>query len=312
MAITAAQVKELREMTGSGMMDCKKALTATEGNIEKAIEWLREKGLATAQKKASRIAAEGVSMAAISEDAKKAVVVEVNSETDFVAQNEKFQSYVKQVADQAIDTTAKNLEEFMAEQWKADPSKTVEEALAAQIAVIGENLKIRRFQQIGEPDGVLVAYTHQNGKIVTIVDIVTDVDNDQIREMGKNIAMQVTSMRPQYTSESEVSQEFKDHEIEILTKQVQEDPKMAGKPEKVVIGAVQGRLKKELKEICLLDQIYVKAEDGKQTVAQYVQQASKEAGANASVKGFIRFETGEGLEKKQEDFAAEVAAQMGL
>ena len=158
MAITAAQVKELREMTGSGMMDCKKALTATEGNIEKAIEWLREKGLATAQKKASRIAAEGVSMAAISEDAKKAVVVEVNSETDFVAQNEKFQSYVKQVADQALDTTAKNLEEFMAEQWKADPSKTVEEALAAQIAVIGENMKIRRFQQIGEPDGVLVAY----------------------------------------------------------------------------------------------------------------------------------------------------------
>ena len=198
----------------------------------------------------------------------------------------------------------------MAQPWNADPSKTVEEALAAQIAVIGENLKIRRFQQISEDNGMLVAYTHQNGKIVTIVDIVTDVVNDEIREMGKNIAMQVTSMRPQYTSEAEVSQEFKDHEIEILTKQVQEDPKMAGKPEKVVLGAVQGRLKKELKEICLLDQIYVKAEDGKQSVAQYVQQASKAAGANASIKGFIRFETGEGLEKKQEDFAAEVAAQM--
>ena len=310
MAITAAQVKELREMTGSGMMDCKKALTATEGNIEKAVEWLREKGLATAQKKASRIAAEGISMAEISADEKKAVVVEVNSETDFVAQNEKFRAYVKQVAEQAIDTTAANLEEFMAQPWNADPSKTVEEALAAQIAVIGENLKIRRFQQISEENGMLVAYTHQNGKIVTIVDIVTDVVNDEIREMGKNIAMLVTSMRPQYTSEAEVSQEFKDHEIEILTKQVQEDPKMAGKPEKVVLGAVQGRLKKELKEICLLDQIYVKAEDGKQSVAQYVQQASKAAGANASIKGFIRFETGEGLEKKQEDFAAEVAAQM--
>ena len=310
MAITAAQVKELREMTGSGMMDCKKALTATDGDIEKAIEWLREKGLATAQKKASRIAAEGISMASISEDGKKAVVVEVNSETDFVAQNEKFRSYVKQVADQALDTTAKTLEEFMAQPSKADPSKTVEEANAAQIAVIGENLKIRRFQQIREDDGILGAYTHQNGKIVTIVDSVTDVVNDEIREMGKNIAMQVTSMRPQYTSESEVSQEFKDHEIEILTKQVQEDPKMAGKPEKVVLGAVQGRLKKELKEICLLDQIYVKAEDGKQSVAQYVQQVAKAAGANASVKGFIRYETGEGLEKKQEDFAAEVAAQM--
>ena len=312
MAITAALVKELREMTGSGMMDCKKALMASEGIMDKAVEWLREKGLATAQKKASRIAAEGISMAEISADEKKAVVVEVNSETDFVAQNEKFRAYVKQVAEQAIDTTAANLEEFMAQPWNADPSKTVEEALAAQIAVIGENLKIRRFQQISEDNGMLVAYTHQNGKIVTIVDIVTDVVNDEIREMGKNIAMQVTSMRPQYTSEAEVSQEFKDHEIEILTKQVQEDPKMAGKPEKVVLGAVQGRLKKELKEICLLDQIYVKAEDGKQSVAQYVQQASKEAGANASVKGFIRFETGEGLEKKQEDFAAEVAAQMGL
>ena len=312
MAITASQVKELREMTGSGMMDCKKALTATEGDIEKAIEWLREKGLATAQKKAGRIAAEGISMALVSDDAKKAVVVEVNSETDFVAQNEKFQNYVKQVAEQALNTTAGSLEEFMAEKSIADPSKTVEEALAAQIAVIGENLKIRRFQQISEENGVLVAYTHQNGKIVTIVDVVTDVDNDQIREMGKNVAMQVTSMRPQYTSEDEVSQEFKDKEIEILTKQVQEDPKMAGKPEKVVLGAVQGRLKKELKEICLLDQIYVKAEDGKQSVAQYVQQVAKAAGANACIKGFIRFETGEGLEKKQEDFAAEVAAQMGL
>ena len=312
MAITAAQVKELREMTGSGMMDCKKALTATEGNIEKAVEWLREKGLATAQKKASRIAAEGISMAEISADEKKAVVVEVNSETDFVAQNEKFRAYVKQVAEQAIDTTAANLGEFMAQPWNADPSKTVEEALAAQIAVIGENLKIRRFQQISEDNGMLVAYTHQNGKIVTIVDIVTDVVNDEIREMGKNIAMQVTSMRPQYTSEAEVSQEFKDHEIEILTKQVQEDPKMAGKPEKVVLGAVQGRLKKELKEICLLDQIYVKAEDGKQSVGAYVKEVAKANGANINVKSFVRYETGEGIEKKQEDFAEEVAKQMGM
>ena len=285
MAITASQVKELREMTGSGMMDCKKALTASNGDIEKAVEWLREKGLATAQKKASRIAAEGVSMAVVSSDNKKAVVVEVNSETDFVAQNEKFRNYVRKVAEHALDT-------------------------AAQIAVIGENLKIRRFQQVSEENGIVVAYTHMGGKIVAIVDLESDVDNEAVREIGKNVAMQVAALRPQYTSADEVPQDFKDHEIEILTKQIQEDPKMAGKPEKVIAGAVQGRLNKELKEICLLDQVYVKAEDGKQTVAQYVAQAGKEAGANVKVKGFIRFETGEGLEKKNEDFAAEVAAQM--
>ncbi len=310
MAITASQVKELREMTGSGMMDCKKALTATAGDIEKAVEWLREKGLATAQKKASRIAAEGVSMAAVTDDGKKAVVVEVNSETDFVAQNEKFRNYVKEVAEHALHTTAKDLESFMKEASKSDPLKTVEDVLANQIAVIGENLKIRRFQQVKEDNGILVAYTHMGGKIVSIVDLETDVDNEAVREIGKNLAMQVAALKPQYTSEDEISQEFKDHEIAILTKQIQEDPKMAGKPEKVINGAVQGRLKKELKEICLLDQIYVKAEDGKQTVAQYVAQAAKEAGANVKVKGFVRFETGEGLEKKNEDFAAEVAAQI--
>ena len=312
MAITAAQVKELREMTGSGMMDCKKALTATDGDMDKAVEWLREKGLATAQKKASRIAAEGVSMAAVSVDGKKAVVVEVNSETDFVAKNEKFQNYVRQVAEHALVTAAEDLEAFMKQPSKVDPEKTVEEVLAGQIAVIGENLKIRRSQQIEEENGIVVAYTHMGGKIVSIVDLETDVDNEAVREIAKNVAMQVAALKPQYVSESEVPQDFKDHETEILTKQIAEDPKMAGKPEKVIAGAVQGRLKKELKEICLLDQVYVKAEDGKQTVAQYVAQAGKEAGANVKVKGFIRFETGEGLEKKQEDFAAEVAAQMGL
>ena len=310
MAITASQVKELREMTGSGMMDCKKALTASNGDIEKAVEWLREKGLATAQKKASRIAAEGVSMAVVSSDNKKAVVVEVNSETDFVAQNEKFRNYVRKVAEHALDTAAQTVESFLQQTSRVDPSKTVEEALAAQIAVIGENLKIRRFQQVSEENGIVVAYTHMGGKIVAIVDLESDVDNEAVREIGKNVAMQVAALRPQYTSADEVPQDFKDHEIEILTRQIQEDPKMAGKPEKVIAGAVQGRLNKELKEICLLDQVYVKAEDGKQTVAQYVAQAGKEAGANVKVKGFIRFETGEGLEKKNEDFAAEVAAQM--
>lgn len=311
MATTAAAVKQLREITGSGMMDCKKALDATNGDQEKAIEWLREKGLATAQKKAGRIAAEGVSMLKVSDDAKKAVAVEVNSETDFVASNEKFRAYVAEVTDQALDTTAADIDAFLAETSKADPTKTVAEKNAAEISVIGENLKIRRFAQVKEDNGFVAGYTHMNGKIVALVDVESDVVNDELKEMARNVAMQVAAMKPQYTSDAEVPQDFKDHEIAILSEQIKQDPKMAGKPEKVITGAVQGRLKKELKEICLLDQIYVKAEDGKQSVAQYVASVAKAQGAKVTIKGFVRFETGEGLEKKNEDFAAEVAAQLG-
>lgn len=311
MAITAAQVKELRETTGSGMMDCKKALTATDGDMEKAIEWLREKGLATAQKKASRIAAEGIVMVRVVEGSKKAVAVEVNAETDFVAKNEKFQSFVAQVAEQALETSAPDAEAMLEEPWKFDTTKTVSEALAAEISVIGENMKIRRFQVVEEPDGFVADYTHMGGKIGVLVDIVTDVDNDAIREMGKNIAMQVAALKPQYTSNSEISEEFKAHEREILLAEIRNDEKMAGKPEKVILGAVEGRLNKELKEVCLLDQVYVKAEDGKQTVAKYVDQVAKENGAKITIKGFVRFETGEGIEKRHDDFAAEVAAQVG-
>ena len=311
MAITAAQVKELRETTGSGMMDCKKALTATDGDMEKAVEWLREKGLATAQKKASRIAAEGIVMLRVVDGSKKAVAVEVNAETDFVAKNEKFQSFVAQVAEQALETTAPDAEAMLAEPWKFDTSKTVNEALAAEISVIGENMKIRRFQVVEEPDGFVADYTHMGGKIGVLVDVVTDVDNEAVREMGKNIAMQVAALRPQYTSNSEISEEFKAHEREILLAEIKNDEKMAGKPEKVILGAVEGRLNKELKEVCLLDQVYVKAEDGKQTVAKYVDQVAKENGAKITIKGFVRFETGEGIEKRHDDFAAEVAAQVG-
>ncbi len=311
MAITAAQVKELRETTGSGMMDCKKALTATDGDMEKAIEWLREKGLATAQKKASRIAAEGIVMLRVVDGSKKAVAVEVNAETDFVAKNEKFQSFVAQVAEQALETSAPDAEAMLAEPWKFDTTKTVNEALAAEISVIGENMKIRRFQVVEEPDGFVADYTHMGGKIGVLVDIVTDVDNDAVREMGKNIAMQVAALKPQYTSNSEISEEFKAHEREILLAEIRNDEKMAGKPEKVILGAVEGRLNKELKEVCLLDQVYVKAEDGKQTVAKYVDQVAKENGAKITIKGFVRFETGEGIEKRHDDFAAEVAAQVG-
>ena len=310
MAITAAMVKELREMTGSGMMDCKKALTATEGDMEKAVEWLREKGLATAQKKAGRIAAEGIVKVLVSDDAKKAVAVEVNAETDFVAKNDKFQGYVAQVAEQAMETTAADIDAFLAETWKFDTSKTVAEELAGQISVIGENMKIRRFIQVEEPNGFVASYTHMGGKIGVLVDVETDVVNDEVKEMAKNLAMQIAALKPLYVSDAEVPEDYKEHEKEILAAQIANDPKMAGKPEKVIAGAVMGRLSKELKEICLLDQVYVKAEDGKQTVAAYVKEVAKANSANINVKCFVRYETGEGIEKKQEDFAAEVAAQM--
>ncbi|MCD7882976.1 MAG: translation elongation factor Ts [Lachnospiraceae bacterium] len=311
MAVTAGMVKELREMTGAGMMDCKKALTATEGDMDKAVEWLREKGLATAQKKAGRIAAEGIAKVLVSEDGKSAVAVEVNSETDFVAKNEKFQDYVTQVAEQAMETQAADIDAFLAEPWKFDSSKTVKEALAGMIAVIGENMNIRRFAQVKEEAGFVASYTHMGGKIGVLVDVETDVVNDAVKEMAKNVAMQVAALKPLYTSDKEVSADYIEHEKEILLAQIKNDPKESQKPEKVIMGIIQGRVKKELKEICLLDQIYVKAEDGKQSVGDYVAQVAKANGAAITIKSFVRFETGEGIEKKQEDFAAEVAAQLG-
>ena len=312
MAITAAMVKELREISGAGMMDCKKALTATEGDMDKAMEFLREKGLATAQKKASRIAAEGIVMLKVAEDSKKAVAVEVNAETDFVAKNEKFQAYVAQVAEQALETEAADIDAFLAETWKFDTTKTVNEALAGQVAVIGENMKIRRFQKVEETEGFVASYTHMGGKIGVLVDVVTDVVNDEIKEMAKNVAMQIAALNPKYTNRSEVSEEYIAHEKEILMAQIQNDPKESQKPEKVIQGMISGRINKELKEICLLDQVYVKAEDGKQSVEKYVAEVAKANGANITIKGFVRYETGEGIEKKEEDFAAEVAKQMGM
>ena len=311
MAVTAAMVKELREMTGAGMMDCKKALAATDGDMDKAVEFLREKGLAGAEKKAGRIAAEGIVATAMTDDEKKAVVVEVNAETDFVAKNAKFQAYVAQVAAQALTTTAADMDTFMAEKWAADETLTVKEALSSQISIIGENMNIRRFKQVVEENGVVVSYIHAGGRIGVLVDVETSVVNDAVKEMGKNIAMQIAALNPKYTSRDEVSAEFIEHEKGILMAQIQNDPKEASKPEKVIQGMIQGRINKEMKEICLLDQTYVKAEDGKQSVAQYVAQVAKENGAKITVKGFVRFETGEGLEKKEENFAEEVAKQMG-
>ena len=309
-AVTAKMVKDLREMTGAGMMDCKKALSATDGDMDKAVEFLREKGLAGAEKKAGRIAAEGIVDTAMAADEKKAVIVEVNSETDFVAKNAKFQAYVADVAAQALASSAADMDSFMAEKWAKDETLTVKEALSSQISIIGENMNIRRFEQVEEADGFVASYIHGGGKIGVLVDVVTDVVNDAVKEMARNVAMQIAALKPQYTSRNEISADFIEHEKGILMAQIQNDPKEASKPEKVIQGMIQGRINKELKEICLLDQVYVKAEDGKQSVAQYVAQVAKETGASITVKGFVRFETGEGLEKKEENFAEEVAKQM--
>lgn len=309
--ITAAMVKDLRELTGAGMMDCKKALGETNGDMDAAVEYLRKNGQAKAEKKAGRIAAEGLCKVVLKDD-KTAAVVEVNSETDFVAKNEVFQSFVAAVADQAVDSSAADMDAFMAEKWNQDNSITVKEALVAQIAKIGENLNIRRFEKVVADNGCVVSYTHGGGRIGVIVEAETDVVNDAIKEAMTNVAMQIAALSPKYVSTDDVSEEYKAHEKEILMAQIANDPKMAGKPEKVIEGAVVGRLNKELKEVCLLEQPYVKAEDGKQTVAQYLAQVAKENGAKLSVKKFVRFETGEGLEKKVDDFAAEVAAQAGM
>lgn len=309
--ITAAMVKELREMTGAGMMDCKKALGETDGDMEAAVEFLRKNGQAKAEKKAGRIAAEGLCKVIVKDD-KTAAVVEVNSETDFVAKNEEFQNFVAAVAEQAINSDAADMDAFLSESWNQDSSKTVKDALVEKVAKIGENLSIRRFEKVTAEHGLVVSYTHGGGRIGVIVEADTDVVNDAIKKAMTNVAMQIAALSPKYVSTADVSEEYKAHEKEILMAQIANDPKMAGKPEKVIEGAVVGRLNKELKEVCLLEQPYVKAEDGKQTVAQYVAQVAKENGANLSVKKFVRFETGEGLEKRVDDFAAEVAAQAGM
>ena len=309
MAITAAMVKELREMTGAGMMDCKKALNETNGNMDEAVEFLRKNGQAKAEKKASRIAAEGLCTVVV--DGNTAAVVEVNSETDFVAKNDTFKDFVTAVANQAVKSNAADMDAFMAEAWIEDASKTVSDALVEKVAVIGENLKIRRFEKVVAENGCVVSYVHGGGRIGVIVEAETSVANDEVKEALTNLAMQIAALNPKYVSRDEVSAEYIAHEKEILLAQIMNDPKESQKPEKVINGMIEGRISKELKEICLVDQVYVKAEDGKQSVAKYLEEVSKAVGATVSVKRFVRFETGEGLEKKNEDFAAEVAAQLG-
>ncbi|HJC79719.1 translation elongation factor Ts [[Ruminococcus] torques] len=307
MAITAGMVKELREMTGAGMMDCKKALTETNGDMDAAIEFLRKNGQAKAEKKAGRIAAEGIVKAVVKDD-KLAAIVEVNSETDFVAKNDEFQGFVDTVVNQIVESDAADMDAFMAEPWAADNSKTVKDALVEKIAVIGENLNIRRFEKVSAENGCVVSYIHGGGRIGVLVAADTDVVNDEIKTCLKNVAMQVAAMSPKYVSRDEVSQEYMDHEKEILLAQAKkENPE---KPDNIIEKMIIGRLNKEMKEICLLDQVYV--QDSDLTVAKYVDKVAKENNAKMTVKKFVRFETGEGIEKKQENFAEEVAAQMGM
>ena len=310
MAITAAMVKELREMTGAGMMDCKKALNATDGDMDKAVEFLRENGLAKAEKKAGRIAAEGMVATYISEDNKVASIVEVNSETDFVAKNEKFTSFVSALAKQIADNNYADMDALLAAAWVEDANTTVKEHLSSLIATIGENMTIRRFEKISVEDGVIASYIHAGGKIGVLVEAKTNASQDVVAECLKNVAMQVAALNPKYTSDKEVDQEYIEHEKEILRAAAKNEKPDAN--DKIIEGMVMGRIKKELKEVCLLDQVYVKAEDGKQSVGAYVESFAKAAGINVEIVKFVRFETGEGIEKKEENFAEEVAKQMGM
>ncbi|MBR6477512.1 MAG: elongation factor Ts [Lachnospiraceae bacterium] len=361
--ITASMVKELREVTGAGMMDCKKALTKTNGNFDEAVEELKKSGAAKAVKKASRIAAEGITKVATEGD-KIAAVVEVNSETDFVAKNEKFQNYVALVAKQALKSNSKTIEEFMAEPWIEDASKTANDALVEMIAVIGEKLSVRRFEKVVAENGCVVTYVHGGGKISVVVEGETANVTDTVKEALVNIAMQIAAMNPQYICRDDVSADEMAKMREITIESALNDPASLPKPilqklidnavanktwsdadiaiyeekksnmnflfnflskeatatlaqaalankeaylaDKIFTGLVEGRISKQIKETCLMDQVYVKAEDGKQTVAAYLKTVS----ADLKIKKFVRFETGEGLEKKNEDFAAEVAAQL--
>ena len=364
MEITASMVKQLREMTGAGVMACKNALVETEGDFDAAVEVLRKKGEATAVKKAGRIAAEGTVLAYV--DGNKAAIVEVNSETDFVAKNDTFRTFVADIAEQIIASDATTVEALSEEKFIKDESKTVKEELVSKIAVIGENLTIRRFEKINT-DGMVVPYIHAGGKIGVLVEAVTANTGDDVKEALKNIAMQIAALSPKYAVKEEISAEELDKMREITIESALNDtftlpaPILKGLLEKAVssnvwsaedvavyeekkndkylvnflskeakaalaeiavadkaeivenkifLGLVDGRMKKQLKDICLLEQTYVKAEDGKQTVAQYIAEVAKATGSELSLKKFVRFETGEGIEKKEENFAEEVAKQM--
>ena len=366
MAISAADVKTLREMTGAGMMDCKKALTETDGDFDAAVEFLRKKGLATAEKKAGRIAAEGIVSAVVSADAKSAAIIEVNSETDFVAKNAVFQEYVTGLATQILNNDYADLAAFNAAKSDIDPTATVEEHHKAMVAKIGENLTIRRFEKLS--GDAVVSYIHMGGKIGVLVEVECDSVNDNIKDAMKNLAMQIAAMNPTYIKREDMSADSLAKEKDVVIDSSINDPATLPKPllkelfdeaistkalsdediaaykenennkflfnfisnegksilaenamkkkdeylaNKIFTGLVEGRISKHLKEICLLDQAYVRSEN-KETVKQYIDSVAKENGCKFEFKKYVRFETGEGLEKKSENFAEEVAKQMGM
>ncbi|MDS0524900.1 translation elongation factor Ts [Clostridium sp. SHJSY1] len=301
--ITAKTVKELRERTGAGMMDCKKALTETNGDIEKAVEFLREKGLAAAAKKAGRVAAEGLVKTYITEDNKTAGIVEVNCETDFVAANDQFVSFAENLAKMAASTSTTTVEAFLEEKYEGE--KTVKEALTELIATLGENMTVRRFKKFQVEKGAVQTYTHGGGRIGVIVELGCETESPVLAEVSKELCMQVAATNPLFLIKDDVDQEALDKEKEIYRVQALNE----GKPEKIVDKMVMGRIQKYYKEVCLLEQLWVK--DGDKTISKFVEEKAKEVGSPITVNSFVRFERGEGIEKVEEDFAAEVAKQMG-
>ena len=301
MAFTATDVKTLREMTGVGMMDCKKALTATDGDMDKAIEWLREKGMAASVKKAGRVAAEGMAYAAVIDGV--GVVVEVNAETDFVGKNEKFVGFVKGVAETVAKENPADLDALMNCKYNGT-DLTVTQQQQEMVLVIGENIKVRRFARFAE--GVSVPYVHAGGKIGVLVNLETSLSAEQVTEAGKDVAMQIAALNPRFWDKSQVTQEVLDEEKKVMMAQMENDPKMAGKPEQVREKIVMGKLNKFYAENCLLQQEFVK--DGDLTVEKYLAAAAKALGGTITFKDAVRFEKGEGIEKKQENFADEIAS----
>ena len=305
MAISAKDVQKLREMTGVGMMDCKKALTQADGDFDKAIEWLREKGLAAQTKKAGKVAAEGVSYAIVADNG-VGVVIEVNSQTDFVAKNEVFQDFVKNLANVVAAENPADVEALKACTYPGT-DRTVADVTADKVLAIGENIQIRRFVRYAE--GVNVPYIHMGGKVGVLVNLAVEgIEADKVTELGKDVAMQICAMNPSFLDKSDVDQTTLDKEKEILLIQAKEDPKNANKPENIIEKMVMGRIGKYYEENCLLQQAFVK--ENKISVEKHVAEVAKQLGGKITVKAFTRFATGEGIEKAEDDFAAEVASMI--
>ncbi|MCL1987391.1 MAG: translation elongation factor Ts [Firmicutes bacterium] len=304
MAVTAAMVKELRDRSGAGMSACKEALTEANGDMERSIEILREKGLAAAAKKAGRVAAEGLVHVVVADNLKSAAIVEVNSETDFVAKNKDFIDYVVQVAELALKSDKTTVEDFLTEPWAT--GGTVQDALTQKIATIGENIGIRRFVRLNTTEnGVIVKYIHGGGRVAVVLELESTVSNETLIEAGRNLCMQIAAMSPLFVARANVPEDYIAKEKEILIQQAINE----GRPANIAEKVVEGRLTKNLVAICLLEQDYVK--DDSMTCAKYLESIGKQIGSTVTVKNFIRYETGEGIEKKVEDFAEEVSKAMG-